>query len=269
MRLLERTGMDAEISDIWNFRRRAKINRKTHETAENNDSYKDFSNLSNFQMQNWLDDKNKTLVSFMKAVAGISDNSNCKKNVYIVSSIDNINKASNLTYVAPLQFCCNLITYYISGSKLISQIYNRQNAGGSYTTLQRWLKSISCEALKCNSPGDIVTFFDNNQIVAGNWRVTYGYKCTASVLTMCINIDAKLNSNIQVSALYSPRNWLYNVNVKDCIQGIRNTLVVNQANYDKIRNQFVQQRLQKVLSEIGPDSCIDDIHTKINGELHK
>lgn len=30
MRLLEWTGMDAEISDIWNFRRRAKINLKTH-----------------------------------------------------------------------------------------------------------------------------------------------------------------------------------------------------------------------------------------------
>jgi hypothetical protein len=37
MRLLEWTGMDAEISDIWNFRRRAKINLKTHtQTIWNN-----------------------------------------------------------------------------------------------------------------------------------------------------------------------------------------------------------------------------------------
>jgi hypothetical protein len=33
VRLLERTGMDAEISDIWNFRRRAKIKLNTHNYA--------------------------------------------------------------------------------------------------------------------------------------------------------------------------------------------------------------------------------------------
>jgi hypothetical protein len=98
-----------------------------------------------------------------------------------------------------LPFCCNLITYYISGCKLISQIYNRQNAWGNYMRLQRWLNSISGETLKYNPPGDITTFFDNNQVVGRNVRVTYGYKCTASVITMCINIDAKLNSNIQVA----------------------------------------------------------------------
>ncbi|XP_053374886.1 uncharacterized protein LOC123530450 [Mercenaria mercenaria] len=209
--------------------------------------YRDPGNLSNFKITQWLNDRNDVLVRFVKSAAG--NGNNPKKEVCIVTAVDSIYKARRLTHVAPLQFCKNLVNYYLSGSKVVAQLNNRQTACGSYSSLQRWLKANAQQPVQNERNSDQITFFDNNQVIARNWRVTFGHKTTASVITMLLHITPALYSNLQESPHLTPRQWLFQENNSTTVASIRHYIKEAESKFDTIRNCFLASRLKAIVTE--------------------
>lgn len=214
-------------------------------------SYKNINTLTDFDLNMWLHNRNPILTSFLFACTGCSERNNVKKNLCIAGAVDSIYKGRKLNFVAPLPFCKNLLCYYISGSKLISQLNNRQEAAGSYSSLKRWLKNISKEPASTPDNYDIITFFDNSQTIVRNWRVNYAHKTKASVITTLVHIQPSLTPTLQNRDEFNPRYWLYNTNCSntDIVKGIQEKIQVEENVFNYVRNTYIENRLKKVIGE--------------------
>ena len=95
----------------------------------------------------------------------------------------------------------------MTGSKAICEMNNSSATSGGYTTLQCWITSrTQTPSSRPSQENDLVTFFDNNQVLARNWRVVYDYKSKASAITTIIHIRPGIP---RAAPDFSPLQWLY------------------------------------------------------------
>jgi hypothetical protein len=144
----------------------------------------------------------------------------------------------------------SLIEYCATNSKTVADINFKQGATGSYSTLKRWVKDSSVKQCEPPPSTDIVSFLDNNQVICRNWRVTYGHKTQASVVTTIINILPSVTSTIQQDASLSPRQWCFTSDYKLVTGLVRQELEKGSQLFNKIRNRFLLNRITKVQSEL-------------------
>lgn len=65
--------------------------------------------------------------------------------------------------IFPLSFTTNLISYFATGSKTVSEFNNAVSPCDSYSTIMNWINERSW------TKNDVITFFDNNQVLASNF----------------------------------------------------------------------------------------------------
>ena len=91
----------------------------------------------------------------------------------------------------------------MSQSKNVVSLFNSCRPAGSYFSLKKWLAKIGAIPIHLHEikDNDSITFFDNSQVLARNWRVNYNYKSKASVITTTANIilPTKLQCNPELS----------------------------------------------------------------------
>ena len=132
------------------------------------------------------------VLTFLSSLVRIGNINNCKNKGTVLSfraAIDCLLNACNLKTVTPLFFTLNLIMYFVSGSKTVVNMLFSLSPAACYSTVRNWFKSITSEKIVCPSNKDIVTFFDNNQVWARNWRVRCDCKANLSVITSVIHIE--------------------------------------------------------------------------------
>lgn len=93
-----------------------------------------------------------------------------------------------LTFTSPLCFSNNLVLYFLTKSKKAVNLWGSLGPYGSYTTLMKWLSRQSMQPLQRPVDGDVITFFDNNQVVGKTHRVKVQQKVPISVITTSIHI---------------------------------------------------------------------------------
>lgn len=88
--------------------------------------------------------------------------------------------------ILPFSFCLNLLTYYMSNSKTVCNMYSSAHPAGSYTSV---LKLIEHAANPITIPfqHDVITYLDNNQVLARNWKVRYDTKAILSYVTTVVH----------------------------------------------------------------------------------
>ena len=159
-------------------------------------------------------------------------------------------KARCLNLVTPLSFSINLISYYISESKIICSLNNSTSPAGSYPTIRNWISKQNEQPLKSPESCDILTFFDNNQIISRNWRVNYDHKCKVSAITTLIHIVPGLPSQLQEAPDFSPLKWLYIANEpREIVDKVDELLHSAKLKFHDIRNEFICSRLMKIYSK--------------------
>ena len=122
---------------------------------------------------------------------------------------------------------------------------------GCYNTIINWLKEQSTIYIPPPSNIDIVTFFDNNQILARNWNVRYKSKALVSVITTTIHLIPPIPSFIQSDASLSPTSWLYrNIDTIQLVTKIRNFISHYDTIFSQYRTSFIQFLLEKVQQEV-------------------
>ena len=207
--------------------------------------------IHDFSPSSWLQNRNVVLLAFMNGIVGNEGNDlNKKQSVYIAAAIDCLMAAVVCNCITPLFFIFNLITYFFSGSKTTACILSALSPSGSYYTMKNWFKGQLRNICKLPS-NDIITFFDNNQVLSRNWRVRFDAKVKLSVITSVLHIITKNANLLQTHIQLDPYCWLYHTQVQteNVIQRMLQFLKHCSTVFEKYRNHFVIERLNKVYKE--------------------
>ena len=94
----------------------------------------------------------------------------------------------NLSFVAPFCFRKCLELYFVEKRKSVLSIMGSTGPYGSYPTVIAWLNIYAGEVLVCPSC-NIITYFDNSQVVGKSWNVKVDNKVKQSVITMNLHIS--------------------------------------------------------------------------------
>ena len=211
--------------------------------------YRDDAYLSSLDLEKYVCQRNQVLLSFLKASANM-DSDNRKKMLCIANAIDSTYKARNLSTISPFSFSRNFITYCMTGSKMACDLNNSVSPSGSYTSIRKWMKDKSSDPVKPPKNGDLITFFDNNQVLCRNWRVTYNYKCKVSVITTVLHIVPSPETRLQYTPNLSPFHWLYlQRDPVLLVQSMKEFAKIHLENFTLIQNEFIKDRLRKVMEE--------------------
>ena len=204
-------------------------------------------------------DKTNVAIAFLVALVGL-DMENAKKGRYLafVAAIDCLLAASCAGTITPLFFALSVIIYFISGSKTIILYLSSILPTGCYTTVMNWFKEKTSTEVLCPSENDVITYVDNSQILARNWRVRFSAKALLSVITSVIHIHQKEVSRHQYSAELDPKSWLYSdlISKRQSIELINNFISECSDKFNKFRNNFILEKLDKVYMEHTGDNVI-------------
>ena len=106
----------------------------------------------------------------------------------LLMAIDCIYACANRNVITPFSFLSNVTAYMLSGSKLICNIFSKLFPSGSYTTIKTWLDCAAASPPQTPAGRDLITYFDNSQVLGRNWRVRLQAKMKVSVITCASHI---------------------------------------------------------------------------------
>jgi hypothetical protein len=85
----------------------------------------------------------------------------------------------------------------MTGSKSVIELRSKYSPSGSYTTIMIFFNKNKTVEKMPESDNDCLTFFDNNQIMARNWNVSYNWKPLVSVITTMVALFPPQKTEIQ------------------------------------------------------------------------
>lgn len=107
----------------------------------------------------------------------------------------------------PFSFSLNLLTYYMCTSRTVCDMYCSAHPAGSHSTLQNWIQQHSSNKIYVRNVDDVITYLDNNQVLARNGRVRYDAKAILSyITTACGTFFPKPITNFQIHQAFFPRH---------------------------------------------------------------
>ena len=207
----------------------------------------------------------------MMALVGLSnDDANKGRRLALFAALDCLLAAPTAGTITPLFFALNLILYFVSGSKTIISYLSSISPAGCYTSVLKWFKDKTSKEVVCPADNDVNTFFDNNQVLARNWRVRYNAKAMLSVITSVIHIKQSIVTNFQNIPELDPYSWLYNTQlpIGNIIESIHSFTNDSCERFESLRNSFIVERLNKVYLEQKQENeaCSDIIDALMNND---
>ena len=184
----------------------------------------------------------RVVLSFLSALAGIDNVSHCENKIRLLSfrvAIDCLLVTCNLYIITPLFFVLNLIMYFVCGSKIVVNFLSSLSPADCYTSVRNLFRAITTDKIVCPSNTDLITFFNNNQVLSRNWRVRYNSKAMLSVITSVIRIEQFNPTTYQYQLELDPKSWLYN--------SILNSIQVIDLLHKEI-SSYVKDRIKSILN---------------------
>ncbi|XP_062600641.1 uncharacterized protein LOC134262278, partial [Saccostrea cucullata] len=121
--------------------------------------YRDIEFLQTFNIKDWLDERNKVAINFIRGCCGEA----CSE-VSMAKTLESLYGCRNQRFVSPISFAQSLIGFYITGSKSALTLSTKGSSSGSYSTVQNWIADQGKQKIQCPQHADVVyTFFNNNQ----------------------------------------------------------------------------------------------------------
>ena len=223
--------------------------------------YRFLDNIHSFDPQKYFSARNTILVAFMLSVTGLSKLEGCneKSMLSLIMAIDCIYSAIYPKCITILSFITSLMCYVMTGSKSVCRIISSVTPSGCYNTLLNWLKEQSSSYIPPPSDIDIISFFDNNQILSRNWNVRYNCKALVSVITTNIHLLPPLPTYLQSDPSLSPSSWLYcDMDTVEMTRKIREFI----SDYDTVFNQYRHSYLKFLLNSVRQEHITGTIVSK-------
>ncbi|XP_062613499.1 uncharacterized protein LOC134275243 [Saccostrea cucullata] len=226
--------------------------------------YKDTQYLSSLDTKKWLLDRNHMVIQFLSVISGrkIQDLTE-KQTAAFIFAVEQIYSLVTSNLILPLTFSKNLLSYYFSGSRSICTMNSIASPGGSYQSIVSWIAQQGGDPITISGVEDVLTFFDNNQILTRRWRVNYDNKTILSAITTVVHLFPHNLSYLQQNPHLSPRQWLYPKNLSSQISNFSKYLDKFGNIFRELRLQFVESRLEKVYKShtdglTGPTDTIEE-----------
>jgi len=169
-----------------------------------------YHSISSHDSSSWLRERNRVLIAFLEGVAGkLKSVMKPKKFLALVMCVELIYFLRFLNFIGPLSFRINLIQYFSSASKVVATLNGASSPSGGYDTVRKWIKK-HATPFKLPSPNpDIITFFDNDQVLAKTYKIQLHNKLQVSTITNYLHIQPSHNiPSIQIHPHLSPIVWL-------------------------------------------------------------
>ena len=124
------------------------------------------------------------------SVLTVAINSLCHENIKPVQkavTTDQLYSLVKPSYISPLMFATNLLTYSVTRSKLALNMYGKLHPAEGNTTVRSWLDNLTMNVVPRVPSGDILTAVDNDQVLIKKWMVRKDNRAQISVLTsVCV-----------------------------------------------------------------------------------
>ena len=164
-------------------------------------------------MVNNITESNKVLSCFLEGITGVhlnrsSTKSEPKKIYSLTKTIEFVHHTKDLTYISPIFFTENLVSYSATGSKLDVSLQGATSPSASYTTLMKWHETECDKALPVPTE-DIVVAIDNDQLLSKNYRIQLNSKVSVSAITTlwAIQCEPSRPTKIQKRIDLVPLEW--------------------------------------------------------------
>ena len=209
------------------------------------DQCRDFSSLASIKPREWYQQRNPLLTSFLHECTGVSPHTEKKKKLdSAIHAVEQIMYAKNNNIVTPFALQRNIIIYLVSHSKIITSICGSWEPSGSYTKVNKILKSPS-PPLTIAGNNDIVVTFDNEQKVGRHTgRIREGSLQSISIITTVAVIETKPSTDYQ----FQPYKRI-DLNSIETIRSV-NTMESRFLEIIRIyRHKFVDEMIKSVYDE--------------------
>ena len=134
----------------------------------------------------------------------------------------------------------NLEQSLVSGSKTVTAVNGKISAGGSYTSVQKWLNEQGSEPLK-SPDGDLVTFFDNiGRYVIQNYRVWTKKSNLADIISTVVHIILNKKSVLQNQPKLKPINWYEGISPKEIQERMIHFIELQTTEFRKYRFEYLK-----------------------------
>ena len=121
--------------------------------------------LQSNNVKQWIKEQNKILTNFICSSTGIYLEKASEKKINAVAHVlEQFLYAKNQQIVTPFSAQRSIVSYSMTRSKTVAELYGSWESSGSYATIERLLKSPSAKPI-CPS-GDVHITIDNNQKVS-------------------------------------------------------------------------------------------------------
>ena len=226
--------------------------------------YDSISKLNELDIMTYLMERNKTMVTMLLAMT----QSTIHEDYYRLSVVlESIYKLRNANFLGPVSLLQNLTFLSMTNSKAAVDIIGSSGAGGKYTTLCRWLGSISSKPPTVPD-GDTLFVFDNEQIVGKTWNIKPQNKVRTSIITTVAAVQLDKEMRIENNPLLHPSRWFTQARVADVLHEI---VSEESAVYNELRKVhmeqfklFVNASIEQILEEhVGKDDIIDKLVVKM------
>lgn len=215
--------------------------------------YKNVDFLTCASIDTWIADRNKVMSSFLLSLCGkqMSDLSSSEK-TKIVFAIEHLYSLISSNIIMPFSFSINLLTYYMSNSKTVCNMYSSAHPAGSYTSVLKWIEEHAANPITIPFQHDVITYFDNNQVLARNWRVRYDAKAILSYVTTVVHFFPSPTTDLQLLNNFSPRHWFYNINISEKYTSIVEFINFYENLFRSLREHFIENRINVLLQQQHP-----------------
>ena len=223
------------------------------------------NNLGDLDIQQLITNRNAVLVNFLLEITGLYGSSvenQRARFMPFICALDCILAAAYDRTVTPLLFLVSVLHYFVTGSKTVVNILSCLTPSGHYTILRKWFENYFSNKCLCPSGRDIISFFDNSQVLARNWRVRFNSKAMVSVITTLIHISPSVRTRLQYIPELDPSSWLYNAKLSiEQIVVLMFSLIENcNRVYDTYRDRFIKSTMDKVTHQQVLGSDLIDNH---------
>jgi hypothetical protein len=222
--------------------------------------------LENFETEKLINERNAVSSAFLRSAADSDGDVSTKRNISVAMSLDCLYSARHPNTITPWCFASNLLTYFVSGSKTACTINSSTYPSGCYTTVLNWAKHQADVPIIVPGESDVITYFDNNQVLARNWRVRYDAKAMLGVVTSLIHIIPKDGTTLQHDPALSPSSWLYNRSSEEIVSAIETFSVTALQTFNAYRDDFISDLINITFKE--QQQC-DPVSSKNNNIVHK
>lgn len=238
-----------------------------HSIQDISQNYKSIAYWKSFDLAKYHEHQNGVVKAFLNGLRSSSS-----VHVYrAAKTVETILDYCFVNTIQPLHFMESLVLYCMTRSRTALQMISCETPHASYTTVQRWLSSLSEQHQIQRPLGDIIVALDNNQVLKKKWGIKVGNKCYNSVVTMIVAFEIDRDGKCEERKDLAPKSWRHVGFTPEKVKKLKTIDKdenVKRVHYEQHLFPYLSKRIGKVVNEQTEqgDQWVDLVDEKVKSD---